>query len=182
MGGNAKTTLYLKECMADALIKLLDEKPLDKITVPEITDLAGVGRVTYFRNCLSKEELISFKLMRLEERWKAENMSMTASEAEMDRILIFFRFHSSIQKLLKLIYKRDLQFTVYFNFYQTLVDQTANEIDAFKSRFFAYGVLGLLDEWIRHDFQETPEEMTEMVHRFGRFEDKEYLIAIQKES
>ena len=34
MGGNAKTTEFLKECMADALIKILKTKPIEKISVP----------------------------------------------------------------------------------------------------------------------------------------------------
>ena len=45
-----------------------------------------------------------------------------------------------------------------------------------KVRFLAYGVLGLMDEWVTHDFRESPEEMTKMVHQFGRFEGREYLF------
>ena len=40
MGGNAKTTEFLKECLADALIKLLRKKPIEKIAVPEIVTAA----------------------------------------------------------------------------------------------------------------------------------------------
>lgn len=42
MGGNAKTTELLKECIANALIKLLDTKPIEKISVPEIVETASV--------------------------------------------------------------------------------------------------------------------------------------------
>ena len=44
MGQNAKATDFLKECMADALIQKMQEKPFEKVTVNEIADLAGVNR------------------------------------------------------------------------------------------------------------------------------------------
>ena len=72
MGASPKTTAFLKECLADALIKLLESKPVEKITIPEIAGLAGVGRTTYFRNFSSKEEVLSFKLIILWERWTEE--------------------------------------------------------------------------------------------------------------
>ena len=60
--GNAKTTEFLKECLADALIKLLKTKPIEKITVPEISETADVGRTTFFRNFTTKTEVITFSV------------------------------------------------------------------------------------------------------------------------
>ena len=58
MGGNAKTTEFLKECMADALIKILKTKPIEKISVPEIVEVASVGRTTFFRNFTTKNDFL----------------------------------------------------------------------------------------------------------------------------
>jgi len=64
------TTEFLKECMADALLKLLAEgNALNEITIQEITSLANVGRVTYYRNFKSKEDVLYFKLSLLEQYW-----------------------------------------------------------------------------------------------------------------
>ena len=48
------TAETLKEYIADALFRLMPTKSIDKITISEITDLANVGRATYFRyfSCL----------------------------------------------------------------------------------------------------------------------------------
>lgn len=46
MGASPKTTDFLKECMADALLQVMKEKPFSKITVNEIADSAGVNRST----------------------------------------------------------------------------------------------------------------------------------------
>lgn len=65
MGSNAKTTDFLKECMADALLSAMKEKPFSKITINEIADAAGVNRSTWFRNFSDKNEAITFKLIQL---------------------------------------------------------------------------------------------------------------------
>lgn len=63
------TAEFLKECMADALLKLLQKKPLDEITISEITETANVARVTYYRHFHSKEEILYFKCHLISERW-----------------------------------------------------------------------------------------------------------------
>ena len=51
--GNTTT----KRRIALALMELLDEKAFGEITVTEITDRAGVSRMTYYRNYKSKEDI-----------------------------------------------------------------------------------------------------------------------------
>ena len=50
------TTDYLKECMGTALLELMKEKPIEKISIEEMTAKADVGRSTYFRYFKSKDE------------------------------------------------------------------------------------------------------------------------------
>ena len=103
MGGNLKTTADMKETMADALIQLLVEKPIGKITVPAIVDLAGVGRMSYFRNFSSKEEMITYKLIRLWNRWADENQLSERSSYTLENAHDFFAFNWSIRPLLRLM-------------------------------------------------------------------------------
>ena len=49
------TTDYLKECMGTALLKLMKDKPIEKITIEEMTAKADVGRSTYFRYFKTKD-------------------------------------------------------------------------------------------------------------------------------
>lgn len=69
MGTNIKATQFLKECMADALIKYMSEKDFSKITVNEIAESAGVNRSTWFRNFESKTDALTFKLVQLWNRY-----------------------------------------------------------------------------------------------------------------
>ena len=163
MGANPKTTAFLKECLADALIKLLETKSIEKITIPEIADLAGVGRTTYFRNFTTKEEIISFKLIALWERWSDAHDIKVRSAFAMDNALQFFSFNYSIKSLLELLYRRGLQSSLYNAFYTQMVQRGTNPFECYKSRFYSYALFGLLDEWISRGFYESPEEMTEIL-------------------
>ena len=163
MGANPKTTLFLKECLADALIQLLETKPIEKITVPEIASLAGVGRTTYFRNFSSKREMLSFKLTLLWERWTDEHNTPKRSY-EPENALDFFRFNYSIRPLLSLMYSRDLQTALYGAFGIYLAPLHDSDLqECYESSFYSYGLFGLLDEWIAREFRETPEQMARIV-------------------
>lgn len=158
------TTLFLKECMADALIELMADKPFDKITIQEMTDRAKVGRVTYFRNFSSKHEVLTFKLLRLWTAWAQAHHLPEKGRYSLDQAKIFFAFIYSIRDLNRLIYQANLQTTIYDAFYQIMrLPANATPLERYRSRFLSYGLFGLLDEWIQRDYPEPPEELANMV-------------------
>lgn len=160
MGTSPKTTAFLKECMADALLKAMHEKPFAKITVNEIAHSAGVNRSTWFRNFSSKEEALSFKLICLWERWAdahalAERRRYNPGNAE-----TFFEFNHSIRDTLSAIYASGLQTCVYDAFYRVMMPpKETDAAECYEARFYSYGLFGFLDEWIRRGFQETPGQL-----------------------
>ncbi len=163
MGASPKTTAFLKECLADALIQLLEEKPFEKITIPEIAGLAGVGRTTYFRNFSSKEEMLSFKLIVLWERWAEEHKVRVKRRYSAENALTFFRFNYSIRELLSLMYSQNLQSSLYraFNIYM-MPPNEKDPVECYKSSFYSYGLFGVLDAWIVRGFDLTPEQMAQL--------------------
>ena len=168
MGGNAKTTEFLKECLADTLIKLLKTKPIEKITVPEIAETASVGRTTYFRNFTTKNEALTFKIVRLWERWAEEHNLAERRRYTLNNALDFFQFNYSIRDFLTLLYEKNLQSALYDAFYSIMVSQYgANAVECYKSRFYSYGLFGLLDEWIKRGFYESPEEMAAILREIS---------------
>jgi len=161
MGRGTKTTVFLKECMADALIKLMAEKPLDKISVTEITELAGVGRVTWFRNFSSKGDALTFKLVQLWERYTEEHALTRRRNYTARNAADFFRFSYGIRNLFRLLFDAGMQICIYDAFYQIMITQKEENIaDAYLHRFYSYGLFGLLIEWHKRDYAESPTEMT----------------------
>lgn len=91
MGRGTKTTEFLKLCLSEALVQLMEEKPFDSITIDEIAAEAGVGRATYFRNFKSKDELLSFKMDMLLKKWYAKH-SKNISTADGLKFLLEFYY------------------------------------------------------------------------------------------
>lgn len=166
MGSNAKANEFLKECMSDALISLLSQKPFTKITADEIADAAGVHRSTWFRNFSSKSEAITYKLIRLWNRWADEHDMLIRDRYTVDNAFNFFQFNFEIRNLLELVYSAKLQSSLYDAFYKIMMPHLDVEAEErYSSKFFCYGLFGLLDEWIERGFCESPEEMTTLFQK-----------------
>lgn len=165
MGASPKTTDFLKECMADALLQLMKEKQFSKITINEISDTAGVNRSTWFRNFDTKNEALTFKLKQLWHRWADEHGMKERYRYTLDNAEMFFLFNYSIRDILTEIYRSDLQSCVYNAFYQVMMPQYGSDpTECYKARFYSYGLFGLLDEWIKRGFFETSDEMAQLIN------------------
>ena len=161
MGRRKETTDYLKECIADSMIRLMEQKPLEKINVEEITALAGVGRATYFRNFSSKADVLVLKLVSL---WRMymQQVAFPKDGNDYDKALWFFSFCQSIQPILKLIYKNDQRTVLldaYFQFTESMEETADGKNVRFLRMFMSYGSIGIVTEWARGGFRETPEEL-----------------------
>ena len=53
-----KSNIRVRRAIIDALYGIMQDTPLDQITVTEIVEKAGVSRASYYRNFNSKEEVL----------------------------------------------------------------------------------------------------------------------------
>ena len=44
-------------------------------------------------------------------------------------------------------------------------DRGDDALTAYREKFYAHGLYGLLDQWVKRDFRETPEEMAALLRR-----------------
>lgn len=166
MARGSKTTEFLKECLSDALIRLMREKKIEKISVKEIADMAGVGRATWFRNYTSKSEALTFKLVQVWNRWADERAIAVRNRFELANAKDFFQFNYEIKHILQVVYDSKMQSVVYDAFYQVMMPQYgANAKECYQARFYSYALFGLLDEWIKRGFKESPDEMVQIFYQ-----------------
>ncbi len=152
--------------MSDALIKLMRTQPIEKITIPQIVETAGVGRTTWFRNFTTKSEAITYKFIRMWERWTDEHDVQMKAEFTLDNAETFFEYNYNIRHILDVIYESDMQSAIYEAFYTIMIPDTdAEPFELYKQRFYSYGLCGLLDEWVRRGYKETPTEMARLVEQ-----------------
>lgn len=153
--------IFLKECIGDAFLLLMMEKHPDKLTAQEIATQAGVGRATYFRNFSSKEEVCTFALITLWNRWTNEKID---AKTVSGNVRDFFEFNFVHKEIIKRIYEVHYEQTIHSAFFQILNEYPSyNPLDIYLTQFTAYGLFGLLEEWVKRDFKEGVDELSEFV-------------------
>ena len=163
MGRRTETTQYLKRRVAGALIQLMNDAPIEKIRVQEITELAGVGRMTWFRYFGSKTDALVFELQQLWREWIGGH-PCSGRIGSYEHALWFFSFWYSIQPLLSLLYRQN-QYEVLlrvFLHYASIVEGGFRR-EQYYEMFFAYGMLGIVINWTATGFQETPERLAALL-------------------
>ena len=91
---------------AEALVELLESKPLSAISVSELTQRAGVSRVTFYRNYDSIEEVLERHVASIAHGYekKASEGRGFASYIREDNILLLadtFREHANLVRCLR---------------------------------------------------------------------------------
>ena len=148
---------FLKLCLADALLKMMKMQSYDSINVKAVCEQAGVGRTTFYRyfdKKSSKEDLLVFKLVY---EWKAYN-ERHKEEVAKDGTMEMLRFVYENRNLFRLMYKNGLV-TAIMKVFDDINDWTEEKNTAYLRAFFVYGYFGVVYQWIKYDFDETPEQI-----------------------
>ena len=156
----------MKLCLADALIKLMADQDYDSINVNAICEFAGVGRTTFYRHLDSKngkEELLIFKI---NYEW-GRYADLHQEDVEKDRGFALICFIYENRRLLFLLHDNRL-IMVIMRACELLVSdgKTWDKDLSYLMSFFVYGYFGLIYQWIKYGFDETPEQVAKIYHRY----------------
>lgn len=99
------TSKFLKDCMADAVIKLLEKYTLNEIQVKQICDVSGFHRASWFRAFDSKHEAVTYKMVRLWEQWCNSHGVEVRDEFTLDNAETFFQYNYEVRDITRLLYQ-----------------------------------------------------------------------------
>ena len=150
---------FLKICLADALLRLMERKAYVDININEVCEKAGVGRTTYYRyfdNKSSKENLLVFKVV---DEWKTY-VIRHEEENTKNSGKVFLDFMYENRKIFRLLFKNNLIICILNIFEEyALRDLSKDKESSYLAAFFIYAFFGVLYQWIKYDFDETPDEV-----------------------
>ena len=148
---------FLKLCLADSLLKMMSKQKFYTININAVCEQAGVGRTTYYRYFDKKgnlEDLLVFKIV-FEARSYSEKHS---EEKKKDWAKVFLNFVYENRELFRLMYKNDLTTSI-MKAFDLLSDWKEERKSAYLRAFFVYAFFGVVYQWIKYDFDETPEQI-----------------------
>lgn len=153
-------TIFMKLCLADALIKLMATHDFDTINVNAICEKADIGRTTFYRhfdNKNNKEELLTFKIQHEWEHYMDEHEVAVKA----DKGFAMMNFIYDNRRLFKLINDNGLVSTLMTIFERLILtdDAPVSKDLSYVAAYFTYGYFGVIYQWIKYNFDETPEQI-----------------------
>ena len=160
---NAQKNTYVKEQLTKTLLLLLETKNINDISISELTDTAQIGRVSFYRNYKSKEDILRQEADRLFTQWGNLFQSMPSNEEYNSFFLSLFDFFQCNKPFFTILYQSGLSYII-MDTIVTMAEislQTQN-LEAYLKSFWAYGVYGWIIEWIKRGMQESSQELLQL--------------------
>lgn len=165
MGKNTTSSL-LKECIVQGLLILLQEKPLENISVKEIVEKAGVNRSTYYRHFREKEEVARhFYRLRLEEALATAYEGITP----LDYLAGIFTCFLQYREELLLLEKHNLTYLLLVEMNSRIPQVHGLQAGATYSLHCNYHIGGVFNSfryWLSENMATAPEKLARQCMTF----------------
>lgn len=158
-----------KRAMEDSLKKLLLKKPLDRITVSDITDDCGISRMTFYYHFKDIYDLVEWSC--IEDAQKALQNKKTYDTWQEGFLQIFESVRLNkpfVENVYHSVNKEKIEGYLYSLAYALVYDvveeeargmEVREEDKKFIATFYKYAFVGLVLDWIEADMKEDPKEI-----------------------
>lgn len=150
--------VLVRDSITDALLELLSKKTLDRISITEITNKAGVGRVSFYRNFGSKEDIIEKYLEKVTDEF-IQNSGIDFKNNDVQTyITILFKHLEKYKDLTSSLYNSNCLYLVEKQF-KRIFEIRNYDYNEYKRQFYVGGIYSIYYYWLVNGFKETPEEL-----------------------
>lgn len=172
-----KLNIFVRECIRDALLALMKEKPLDKITVTEIIARAGVSRMGFYRNYDSKESVIEDFILTVFEntvtRIEAERPLDLRTAKIIETALENFKLYADQIKMFLDQGLDLLLLNCYKKAYYSLnIDKGNGELRYFYKELFIANMFALECAWVRSGMKQSPQKLAKLYSRILKMQSR----------
>ncbi len=170
---DTSTTTSAKICIAQALMILMKENDLDKISVSDITKKAGVSRMSYYRYFSSKVEILeSYMDYILNEYSHTVDEVYSFPFRSYEHILYSFHFFKNYQDFVLCLDKANLTDILLFRLNKYIEEKIGttpdNSAEYYASYYYAGALCNIYIQWMRTGMKESPKEMARIVYKLSK--------------
>ncbi len=155
-----------KECIVTALLRLMEVKNYANITITDITNLAGVSRMAYYRNYENKDEILIKYLIEQEERLLKELHGEPAKSIYGMIFYIAEFFQENVQPL-NAVYEAGLGHLLTnmladrIHSYFPVVNSTPS--GRYAVQFYVSAIIGVFKLWFDNGMKESAGEISDIL-------------------
>ena len=162
-----------KRALVASLKDLLAEKPLDKITVTDLTEHCGVNRMTFYYHFKDIYDLVEWACIESATRALAGQKTYDTWQEGLQQIFeAVLENKPFILNVYRSVKREQVENYLYSLTYQLIEgvveEQSENlmvteEQKKFIADFYKYSFVGVMLDWIKRGMKEAPEEIANMV-------------------
>ena len=162
---------FSRNCLADALIDLLEDNEYEDISIQDIVDKAGFSRMAYYRNFKDKNEIIDYCLDNMFNTFIVKtdiSYNRMGPERFFETMFKIFSDDEMV-KITKLLLKRGLLGAIANQFIKRAQGGFLPNQSQYFYDFLAGGFFCVFLSWIENGLKESPEEMTKEAMKYITF-------------
>lgn len=174
MAKDNQRVMITKRLLKEALFRLLERKPLDKINITELCEEAGINRATFYRHySLPRDVLVDTGVDLFDKMQESLSTPHTTEDFKLyiEEMCAYLYEHRNIVKTM--IRFSDSEIERYFKeIYQHALNQRSNIAELKKydadtmQLIMAYlggGGYFMLRQWLMDDLQKSPKEIASLL-------------------
>ena len=162
-----------KQALEESLKKLLLVKPLDKITINDLTNDCGISRMAFYYHFKDIYDLVEWAC--IEDATRALQGKKTYADWQEGLLQIFEAVQENkpfILNVYRSVSREQIEnylFQVTYDLIKGVVEEQAEGMSLpeedleFIAHFYKYSFVGVMLDWIRQGMKESPEVLTEKI-------------------
>ncbi|MDD6062114.1 MAG: TetR/AcrR family transcriptional regulator C-terminal domain-containing protein [Oscillospiraceae bacterium] len=169
---NDRRVSYTKMVLKNALIELMQEKHIGKITIKEICERADINRGTFYTHYTDQFDLqnqIFEDLLSRISAYMDQTPYASGTPESMTMLTCIFRFTYENRQLVKLVFSDHSTIHLQDEILRFLSEKkifrnfpVRKEMEGYLYRYIAYGCVGIVREWLETG-TDSPETIAELV-------------------
>ena len=148
---------YVHNYIMDALFSLMSIKKYDEITITEIIKKAGVGKMSFYRNFTSKDNVIEQWISNTTNNFLKTSDISFKNDSSKDYFIKLFNHLEKYKNPAILIYKANLTHLLKNEFESRILKIYEKEYGSYKSYFLAGGIFNVYYYWLMNGCKESPD-------------------------
>ena len=176
----SRKTRYTKMVLQDSLFELMENKPIEKITIKELCENADINRTTFYAHYTDQYNLLA-EIENETLSWAKEAIASLADKNDrsesikiMEEIFQYFVDNSKNLKIL-MSERGDINFqkqifTIIYEQCGMFFHIEPHENSGTRDEYFIFvvnGSIGLLQHWLKNGMPRTAGEMAEIIYNMA---------------
>ena len=160
---NQEKNNYVRTQLLSALLELMKEMPIEKISVSTLVQKAGVGRASFYRNYEDVKDILLQEADRLTKEWGKEYESEQHEEPN-EMLITLLDFYKQHDQFFLAIYAAGQHQIVLDTLLKQnpILPETPNAF-AYLQSSISYMIYGWVHEWMKRGMQESGTELALMI-------------------